>query len=119
MASSSSSSSKDHWSILVETDHYLKVQATRFGAVDEMEFVINPVDQVIFFRSSQVEGPSSTDFGANRQRLDELRKKAQVFGVMGQELDSADSAPQEGAFDQLKAFYGLSDGSGYEDVFLE
>jgi len=55
--------SKDNWSILVDTDRYLKVQATRFGAVDEMEFVINPIDHVIFFRSSQVEGPSTTDFG--------------------------------------------------------
>jgi len=102
-----------------ETDTYLKVAATRSFNNDELEFLINPVDNVITFRSQQVDGPSVPDFGANRKRLDNLRKSARVFGVMGEEFETADAAPREGALDQLKAFYGLRSGQGYEDVVLE
>ena len=104
-------------SIQKETNNYLKVTATRKFNTDEIEFLINPSDNVITFRSRQVDGPSSVpDFGANRKRLDELRRAAK-FGVMGEEFDTADVAPREGALGQLKAFYGLgSSGEGFEDV---
>lgn len=104
---------------LAQADRYLKVRGTRNFCVDEIEFLINPEDRVITFVSRQVDGPDATDFGANRKRLDELRRKAQVFGVMGQDFATADASPKEGALGQLKAFYGLQSGKGFEDLFLD
>jgi len=113
--------SSDNMSILTETDNYLKVSATRNFNTDEIEFLINPADSAITFRSRQVDGPAAvSDFGANRNRLDRLRKSAKVFGVMGDDFGTADAvAPRESAFDQLKAFYGLQFGEGFEDVVLD
>ena len=106
--------------IVAQSDRYLKVKATRNLGVDEIEFLINTDDKVITFISKRVDDPEAGDFGANRKRLDELRKKSQgVFGVMGQEYASADTAPRENALGQLKAFYGLRSGSGYEDLLLD
>lgn len=105
-------------SISKETDTSLKVVASRNFNTDEIEFVVNSVDGVIIFRSRQVDGPSVSDFGANRKRLEELRKAAK-FGVMGEEFETADVAPREGALGQLKSFYGLRSGQGYEDIVLE
>lgn len=101
-------------------DRSLKVKATRnLGATDEIDFLINPTDSVITFISRRTDDEDGGDFGANRKRLEELRRKAQVFGIMGQEYSSADTAPREGAFGQLKAFYGLRSGGGYEDLLLD
>ena len=104
---------------IVQSDRYLKVKGTRNLGTDEIEFLINPDDKVVTYISKRVDDPDAGDFGANRKRLEELRKKSGVFGVMGQEYSSADAAPRENAFGQLKAFYGLRSGRGYEDLLLD
>lgn len=101
---------------------YLKVEAKRsdlFGSVDTLEFVVNGSDQVITFRSSS--NNDTNDLGANKRRLDEIRKRAGVFGLMGDTLNTADSATIKGngPLGQLKAFYGLQSGGGFEDIVLD
>ena len=54
----------------------------------------------------------------NGNGWDDLKRRIGVFQNMGEEFASADSAPREGPFGQLKAFYGLQSGSGYEDILL-
>ena len=100
---------------------YLKVEAKRsdlFGSVDEIEFIINPSDEVVTFRSAS--NNDKNDLGANKRRLEEIRKRTGIFGIMGEGLDSADSKTMGekgyGPLGQLKAFYGLQSGAGYEDV---
>lgn len=98
---------------------YLRVKATRNFATDELEFQIKPEDRIVTFRSQQIDGPTNvSDFGANRKRLEELRKRTKVLNVMGAEFSSADAGPREGAVGQLKAFWGLQSGGGYESVLL-
>jgi uncharacterized protein (DUF1499 family) len=103
--------------LLVEEPNYLKLQAGRSFYTDELEFSINEADEVVTFRSSQVSGPMVSDFGANRKRLEEIRVKAKL-GVMGEEYELADPS-SEGALGQLKAFYGLQSGEGFEDIDLD
>lgn len=107
---------------------YLKVIAKRPLVTDELEFVLNDKDQLVLFRSAEManDGPSPlSDFGVNRKRLDGIRQKAAVFQVMGQGLNTADSfnpggsARGNGPLGQLKAFYGLQSGQGFEDLFEE
>lgn len=105
-------------------NQYLKVEAKRndlFSTIDELEFVINDKDQVVFFRSRA--SNENTDFGINKKRLEDIRKRAGIFGVMGEFMNSADSASigqrGNGPLGQLKAFYGLQSGGGFEDVVLE
>eukprot|EP00980_Cylindrotheca_fusiformis_P008288 scaffold1736_cov127-Cylindrotheca_fusiformis.AAC.102 len=107
-----------------EGNEYLKAEAKRsdlFGIVDELEFVLNPEDEVVFFRSLATS--DTADFGVNKKRLEEIRKRAGIFGVMGQNMNSADSSSYSergyGPLGQLKAFYGLQSGGGFEDVVLE
>jgi len=101
-------------------NRYLRVKAARNFCYDEIEFLVNPADRVVTFRSQQVEGPDSvSDFGANRKRLDELRKRTRVLTAMGEEFSSADTGPREGAVGQLKAFWGLQSGGGYESILLD
>ena len=99
-----------------------KVQAKRIGGViDELEFVINESDKVVTYVSSA--NSDSSDFGANKKRLEEIRKRAGIFGKMGENMNSADSASYSekgyGPLGQLKAFYGLQSGGGFEDVLQE
>jgi uncharacterized protein (DUF1499 family) len=103
---------------------YLKAQAKRadlFGSIDVLEFVINASDQVVTFRSAA--DNDKNDLGANKRRLDEIRKRTGIFGLMGDNMDSADSKTSSeqgyGPLGQLKAFYGLQSGSGFEDVIRE
>jgi len=103
---------------------YLKVAANRndlFSTVDELEFVINKSENVVFFRSEA--SNDKTDFGVIKKRLEEIRKRAGIFGVMGESMMTADSVTVDergnGPLGQLKAFYGLQSGSGFEDVVLE
>jgi uncharacterized protein (DUF1499 family) len=103
--------------LLVDQPNYLKAQASRNFYTDELEFVVNEADEVVTFRSSQVSGPMVSDFNANRKRLDEIRVKARL-GIMGQEYELADPS-SEGPLGQLKAFYGLQSGEGFEDVNLD
>jgi uncharacterized protein (DUF1499 family) len=108
-----------------EGNQYLKAQAKRsdlFWTVDELEFVINEDDQVVFFRSLATTSDSA-DFGVNKKRLEEVRKRAGIFGVMGEGMNTADSSSYSergyGPLGQLKAFYGLQSGAGFEDIVLE
>jgi uncharacterized protein (DUF1499 family) len=101
-------------------NRYFRVRAARNFCTDEIEFVVNPVDRVVTFRSQQIEGPDNvSDFGANRKRLDELRRRTTVLDVMGAEFETADSAPREGTVGQLKSFWGLQSGEGYESILLD
>jgi len=104
---------------------YLKVEAERndlFGSIDTIMFVINDKDHVVFFRSSTINNENN-DFGFNKKRLGEIRKRAGIFGLMGESMMTADNATDQergyGPLGQLKAFYGLQSGSGFEDVVLE
>jgi len=111
---------------------YIKVETKRGPVFDEMEFLINCDDKVVIFRSGEKptngtddedSGGSLPDFGANRNRMDAIRKKATVFGVMGSGLtmDTYYGSPTggNGPLRQLKTFYGLQSGKGFEDVILE
>ena len=88
-----------------------------------MEFVIKESDGVITFRSSAPEDVTGPDFGLQRQRLSEIRERAATFGVMGEALNSADSKSTGekgyGPLGQLKSFYGLQSGGGFEEVLAQ
>lgn len=111
---------------IVEIDEkarYLIVNANRLAAVDSMEFVVRGDDKVVIFKSFEKEASGVPDFGANRKRVEELRKKSGgVFSVMGDGLtadsyDGGAAGKRNGIGGQLKAFYGLNSGEGYQDVF--
>lgn len=59
--------------IVTQTDNYLHVEATSrlFRFVDDVEFLIDPANSVIHFRSASRVGYS--DLGANRARMEKLR----------------------------------------------
>lgn len=94
--------------------------------LDELEILVKSDDKVVVFRISEKgEAGITSDSGANRRRMDSIRKKGAVFGLMGEGL-TADSYDGGGAvskgnnpFGQLKAFYGLQSGEGFESVFEE
>lgn len=105
------------------TSRHLLVDSKRSqlgGTAYRMEFVINDSDSVITFRSSAPEDITGPDFGLQRKRLSEIRERAGTFGVMGEGLNSADSKSTGekgyGPLGQLKSFYGLQSGAGFEDV---
>ena len=108
-----------------EAKYYLKAQVKRsdlFWTIDELEFLVDEEKQVVFFRSLATSSDFN-DFGVNKKRLEDIRKKAGIFGIMGESLNSADSASNAergyGPLGQLKAFYGLQSGGGFEDVLQE
>ena len=106
--------------IVEKEDLALTVRADRKFAVDEIQFRVNPTDRVITFRSQQVDGPESvSDFGTNRKRLDDIRKRIGIVNVMGAEMASADAGPREGVSAQLKAFWGFQSGGGFESVLMD
>ncbi|CAB9528835.1 expressed unknown protein [Seminavis robusta] len=98
---------------------YFEIKSTRSAIFnDNLQFIINPQDKVVTFRAEQDGEPAVSDFGAIRKELESIRTRCK-FGVMGQGV-SADSMPsQNGPIGQLKAFYGLQSGKGFEDVFGE
>lgn len=107
---------------------YVRVEVQRnLYTKDEIEFLIKaePSDDggFVTYRSAPMGDQALSDFGVIRRRLETLRSKGGVFGVMGQGLGSADYYSRmpgksgNGPFDQLKAFYGLQSGQGFEDVF--
>ena len=104
--------------VVGQTDYSLKVQAIRNFCKDEILFLLNPKEHVITFVSKQVDGPDAPDFGENRKRLEDIRRRVGVVGVMGEDFSYMDNQ-KEGAFGQLKAFYGLRSGRGFEDVLLD
>lgn len=103
-----------HNTIVEQNETYLKVEAVRNFSTDMVEFLVNPEDHIVTFISRQTDGPDFGDFGANRKRLNEIRRKARVFDVMG-----GQGYARESALGQLKAFYGLQSGAGFEDVILD
>lgn len=99
----------------------LTIKGTRSLATDTIELLINPTDQVVTFRAQQDgdQPPPVSDFGAIRKELESIRQKSKIIGVMGQGM-SADAMPsQNGPLGQLKAFYGLQSGQGFEDIYDE
>lgn len=109
-----------------DDSRYIKADVNRFNGVDSIEFLVKEEDNVVVFKSYEKEGPANgiSDFGANRNRVDELRKKSNgVFALMGEGLGTADSfeggafGSRNGIAGQLKAFYGLQSGAGFEDAF--
>lgn len=109
-----------------DDSRYIKADVNRFNGVDSIEFLVKEEDNVVVFKSFEKEGPANgiSDFGANRNRVDELRKKSNgVFALMGEGLGTADSfeggafGSRNGIAGQLKAFYGLQSGAGFEDAF--
>lgn len=111
---------------VVETDddgRYIRVETKRLNTVDSLEFLVKGDDKVIIFKSTEKEASGLPDFGANRKRVEELRKKSGgFFSMMGDGLtadsyDGGAAGKRNGIGGQLKAFYGLNSGQGYESVF--
>jgi uncharacterized protein (DUF1499 family) len=106
-------------------NQHLVVEAKRLSlgsqTTDTLEFIINDTDKVVILKS--LADSEVSDFGVNRNRLEEIRKRAGIFGIMGEYMNSADSfTPSQkgnGPLGQLKAFYGLQSGAGFEDVVLD
>ena len=110
---------------------YLQATATRnLGVTDDLEFFVKKEDNVIVYRSSQTGSEDDNgsekeinDLGANKKRLERLRKMSNgTFGIMGDMsgedyFGAASRGSGNGPFGQLKAFYGLQSGGGFEDVF--
>jgi uncharacterized protein (DUF1499 family) len=108
--------------LIAQTSDTLVVTAQRNAfCTDQIIFRVNGIDRAVTFSSRQVSGPDGvSDFGANRKRLERIRQSTKVLSIMGSELDSADAtAPRESVTDQLKAFWGLQSGGGYESVLLD
>jgi len=109
-----------------ESSLYLKVNVKRnFSAEDVMEFLVKGDDKVVVLKSYEKDVGSISDFGANRKRMDDLlQKSSDVFRVMGGGL-TADSyeggagGKRNGALGQLKAFYGLQSGQGFQEDLEE
>lgn len=102
--------------LLEEDGPFIRVKAARNFYTDTLEFLVNSQDKVVIFRAEQDGEPSVSDFGAIRKELDSIRQRAKL-GVMGEGI-TADTAPSgNGPLGQLKAFYGLQSGQGFEEVF--
>lgn len=115
--------------VVTEVDddaRYVRAYAKRITVdQDEVEFLVRGDDKVVLFRSTARKNGSVSDFGANRKRIDDIRRKGAVFDLMGGGM-TADSVDGGGAagrgnspWGQLKAFYGLQKGEGFESVFEE
>ena len=94
------------------------------STVDRLEFIINESDHVITLKSSAPLESTTTDFGLQRKRLEQIRERSSgIFGVMGDTLNTADTKSTgergNGPLGQLKSFYGLQSGGGFEDVLSE
>ena len=110
--------SDNNLELLEEDGPFFRVKASRGFNTDTLEFLVNAQDKVVTFRAEQDGEPSVPDFGAIRKQLDSIRQRA-TFGLMGQGV-TADTAPSgNGPLGQLKAFYGLQSGQGFEEVFDE
>ena len=107
-----------------EDSRYVRAYAKRITSdADEVEFLVKPDDKVVLFRSTARKNGSVSDFGANRNTIDDIRRRGAVFNLMGDGM-TADSYDGGGAasrgnnpWGQLKAFYGLQSGQGFEAIF--
>ena len=104
-------------------NYFFRIRAARNVCNDEIELLINPNDRVITFRSQQVDGPDSvSDFGANRRRLEDIRKRLKVVTVLGGGENTdyySNGESTEGLTGQLKAFWGFQSGGGFESILLD
>ena len=76
-----------------EAAMYMKVdvQRTFIGQV-AMEFLVKGDDKLVIFKSYEEEESGISDFGANKKRREDLRKKSGgVFSLMGEGLGTVDS----------------------------
>ena len=107
------------YSELYEEKNYLRVSAARGLATDQLEFVFDEKDKFVKLRSADAsDAISISDFGANRRRMDGIRKAANIFDVMGGSYDSIENRGT-GPLGQLKSFYGLQSGGGFEDLYKD
>lgn len=110
-----------------DTARYVRAYAKRLASVnrDEVEFLVRGDDKVVLYRSTARLNGSVSDFGANRKRIDDIRRRGAVFGLQGDGLtaDSLNGGGEtnrnNGPWGQLKAFYGLQSGEGFEKLFDE
>jgi len=107
-----------------EDGRFIRLEVLRPLAQDEVQFLVKAADKVVTFQSNEIDGGSVSDFGANRNRIETMRKKCGVFEVMGGGMtaDSYGNVGSDrggGALGQLKAFYGLQSGKGYQDIYEE
>ena len=106
-------------------NYFFRIHAARNICRDEIELFVNPNDRVITFRSQQIDGPDSvSDFGANRRRLEDIRKRLKVVTVLGggggENGDYySNGESTEGLGGQLKAFWGFQSGGGFESILLD
>lgn len=110
----------DIYKDLYEENGYLRVNAARGLTTDQLEFIFDEQDKLVRLRSAELfdeTPPSISDFGANRRRLDGIRKDAKVFEVMGGSGYDSIEMRGTGPMGQLKAFYGLQSGAGFEDLY--
>ena len=110
-----------------DTARYVRAYAKRLASVnrDEVEFLVRGDDKVVLYRSTARLNGSVSDFGANRKRIDDIRRRGAVFKLQGDGLtaDSLNGGGEtnrnNGPWGQLKAFYGLQSGEGFEKLFDE
>ena len=106
-------------------DKYIKFEVSRGLSKNIGELLIRSDDKVVTFKvEEEASGGSFAELGGNRGVLETIRKSAGVFEVMGGGM-TADSYGDVsmgrggGVKGQLKAFWGLQSGAGYEEVFDE
>lgn len=110
-----------------DTARYVRAYAKRLASInrDEVEFLVRGDDKVVLYRSTARLNGSVSDFGANRKRIDDIRRRGAVFGLQGDGLtaDSLNGGGQtnrnNGPWGQIKAFYGFQSGEGFEKLFDE
>ena len=106
-------------------DKYIKFEVSRGLSRDVCELLIKDSDKVVTFKvDEEATGGSFSDLGGQRKMLENIRKSSGVFEVMGGGMtaDSYGDVSQGrggGVTGQLKAFWGLQSGSGFESVFEE
>ena len=106
-------------------DKYIKFEVSRGLSRDVCELLIKDSDKVVTFKvEEEITGGSFSDLGGQRKMLENIRKSSGVFEVMGGGVtaDSYGDVSQGrggGVKGQLKAFWGLQSGSGFESVFEE
>jgi len=105
---------------------YMKIDVQRLNTQDEIEFIVRGDDKIVLFKSFEKDGGTGlSDFGTNKKRVDGLRLKSGGFfnlqgeGLTADSFDGGSFGKRYGVTSQLKAFYGLQSGKGFEEVFEE
>ncbi|GMH74529.1 hypothetical protein TrLO_g15858 [Triparma laevis f. longispina] len=100
---------------------YITVSASRaFKDQDTLTFLFKPLDNLILLTTRENNDDAIVpDFGAQRSRLYNLRTES-GFKEMGGDRGSADvTGKKESLGTQLKSFYGLQSGKGWEDLLVD